>query len=74
MPEFHYRLPKRAGGARPGSHPGSSFGAGQAFAMHARLFEIVGTAAPEQNAAMHLGVQGFHTSAKRKLCRYLQVV
>jgi uncharacterized protein (DUF58 family) len=39
MPEFHYRLPKRAGGARPGSHPGSSFGAGQAFAMHARLFD-----------------------------------
>jgi len=39
MPEFHYRLPMRAGGWRPGSHPGSSFGAGQAFAMHARLFD-----------------------------------
>jgi len=39
MPEFHYRLPMRAGGSRPGSHPGSSFGAGQAFAMHARLFD-----------------------------------
>jgi uncharacterized protein (DUF58 family) len=39
MPEFHYRLPMRAGGSRPGSHPGSSFGAGQEFAMHARLFD-----------------------------------
>ena len=39
MPEFHYKLPMRAGGSRPGSHPGSSFGAGQAFAMHARLFD-----------------------------------
>ncbi|CAN7302125.1 DUF58 domain-containing protein [Caballeronia sp. LjRoot29] len=39
MPEFHYRLPMCAGGSRPGSHPGSSFGAGQAFAMHARLFD-----------------------------------
>jgi uncharacterized protein (DUF58 family) len=39
MPEFHYRLPMRGGGSRPGSHPGSSFGAGQAFAMHARLFD-----------------------------------
>jgi uncharacterized protein (DUF58 family) len=38
-PEFHYRLPKRSGGSRPGSHPGSSFGAGQEFAMHARLFD-----------------------------------
>jgi uncharacterized protein (DUF58 family) len=38
-PEFHYRLPRRSGGSRPGSHPGSSFGAGQEFAMHARLFD-----------------------------------
>ncbi len=38
-PEFHYRLPMRAGGFRPGSHPGSSFGAGQEFAMHGRLFD-----------------------------------
>jgi hypothetical protein len=38
-PEFHYRLPMRAGGSRPGSHPGSSFGAGQEFAMHGRLFD-----------------------------------
>ncbi|WP_122151649.1 DUF58 domain-containing protein [Paraburkholderia sp.] len=37
--EFHYRLPMRAGGFRPGSHPGSSFGAGQEFAMHGRLFD-----------------------------------
>jgi hypothetical protein len=29
----------RAGGARPGSHPGSSFGSGQQFAMHGRLFD-----------------------------------
>jgi uncharacterized protein (DUF58 family) len=39
MAEFHYRLPTRAGGARPGSHPGSSFGSGQQFAMHGRLFD-----------------------------------
>lgn len=37
--EFHYRLPMRAGGFRPGSHPGSGFGAGQEFAMHGRLFD-----------------------------------
>ncbi|NML30433.1 DUF58 domain-containing protein [Paraburkholderia antibiotica] len=37
--EFHYRLPTRAGGARPGSHPGASFGSGQQFAMHGRLFD-----------------------------------
>ncbi|PXW28554.1 DUF58 domain-containing protein [Paraburkholderia caballeronis] len=37
--EFHYRLPGRAGGFRPGSHPGTSFGVGQAFALHARLFD-----------------------------------
>lgn len=37
--EFHYRLPMRASGFRPGSHPGTSFGAGQEFAMHARLFD-----------------------------------
>jgi uncharacterized protein (DUF58 family) len=37
--EFHYRLPTRASGARPGSHPGSSFGSGQQFAMHGRLFD-----------------------------------
>jgi len=37
--EFHYRLPGRTGGFRPGSHPGRSFGAGQAFALHAKLFD-----------------------------------
>ncbi|PMS30521.1 DUF58 domain-containing protein [Paraburkholderia rhynchosiae] len=37
--EFHYRLPMRASGFRPGSHRGSSFGAGQEFAMHGRLFD-----------------------------------
>lgn len=34
---FHYRLPNRIGGLRPGSHPGSSLGAGQEFISHARL-------------------------------------
>lgn len=37
--EFHYRLPVRANGVRPGSHPGASFGPGQEFAMHARLVD-----------------------------------
>ncbi|MBW9103147.1 DUF58 domain-containing protein [Paraburkholderia phenoliruptrix] len=37
--EFHYRLPMRSAGVRPGSHRGSSFGAGQEFAMHGRLFD-----------------------------------
>lgn len=37
--EFHYRLPGRAGGFRPGSHAGTSFGAGQQFALHARLVD-----------------------------------
>ncbi len=37
--EFHYRLGKRVGGHRPGSHPGLSLGSGQDFAAHARLFD-----------------------------------
>lgn len=37
--EFHYRLPGRASGFRPGSHPGTSLGAGQEFALHARLVD-----------------------------------
>ena len=37
LQEFHYRLPDRIGGQRPGSHPGSSLGAGQEFVAHARL-------------------------------------
>ena len=39
MSEFHYRLPKRVSGWRPGSHPGSSLGGGQEFVSHARLFD-----------------------------------
>jgi uncharacterized protein (DUF58 family) len=37
--EFHYRLPRRVSGWRPGSHPGSSLGGGQEFVSHARLFD-----------------------------------
>jgi hypothetical protein len=36
--EFHYRLPRRAAGWRPGSHPGSSLGAGQEFVSHVSLY------------------------------------
>jgi uncharacterized protein (DUF58 family) len=39
MQEFHYRLPKRTAGWRPGAHPGSSQGAGQEFVSHMRLFD-----------------------------------
>jgi len=37
--EFHYRLPYRVGGWRPGSHPGTSLGAGQEFVSHASLHD-----------------------------------
>ncbi|WP_088284070.1 DUF58 domain-containing protein [Ideonella sp. A 288] len=37
--EFHYRLPHRFGGQRPGAHRGTSLGAGQGFAAHRRLFD-----------------------------------
>ena len=37
--EFHYRFPGRIGGQRPGSHPGSSVGAGQEFVAHRSLFD-----------------------------------
>jgi uncharacterized protein (DUF58 family) len=37
--EFHYRLPQRIGGWRPGSHRGSSLGAGQEFVSHMRLYD-----------------------------------
>ncbi len=37
--EFHYRLPQRIGGWRPGSHRGSSLGAGQEFVSHLRLYD-----------------------------------
>jgi uncharacterized protein (DUF58 family) len=38
-PEFHYRLPGRFGGQRPGAHHGTSLGVGQGFAAHRRLFD-----------------------------------
>jgi uncharacterized protein (DUF58 family) len=37
--EFHYRLPRRVRGWRPGSHPGSGFGAGQEFVAHISLYD-----------------------------------
>lgn len=37
--EFHYRLPRRLAGHRPGSHPGLSLGAGQEFVSHASLHD-----------------------------------
>jgi hypothetical protein len=37
--EFHYRLPQRFGGQRPGAHAGSSLGGGQQFAAHRRLMD-----------------------------------
>lgn len=37
--EFHYRLPQRFGGWRPGAHRGLSQGGGQEFAAHRRLFD-----------------------------------
>ncbi|CAG9260490.1 DUF58 domain-containing protein [Paraburkholderia unamae] len=36
---FHYRFALRASGHRPGSHPGTSVGAGDTFALHGRLFD-----------------------------------
>jgi hypothetical protein len=37
--EFHYRLPRRLGAWRAGSHPATSLGAGQEFASHASLYD-----------------------------------
>ena len=37
--EFHYRLPHRVRGFRPGSHPGLSIGAGQEFVSHVNLYD-----------------------------------
>ncbi len=37
--EFHYRLPNRVRGHRPGSHPGLTVGAGQEFVSHVSLYE-----------------------------------
>ena len=39
LQEFHYRLPGRASGWRPGSHRSHSLGGGQEFVTHARLFD-----------------------------------
>jgi uncharacterized protein (DUF58 family) len=39
MHEFHYRLPMRSPGPRPGAHHGSSLGSGQRFAAHRRLLD-----------------------------------
>jgi uncharacterized protein (DUF58 family) len=37
--EFHYRLPRRLGAWRPGSHPATSLGAGQEFVSHMSLYD-----------------------------------
>ncbi|MEP7245186.1 MAG: MxaS protein [Gammaproteobacteria bacterium] len=37
--EFHYRLPRRVSGWRPGAHPGSSLGGGQEFVSHMSLYD-----------------------------------
>lgn len=37
--EFHYRLPRRVGGWRPGAHKGSSLGAGMEFVSHMSLYD-----------------------------------
>ena len=37
--EFHYRLPDRVAGWRPGAHPATSLGAGQEFVSHMSLYE-----------------------------------
>jgi uncharacterized protein (DUF58 family) len=37
--EFHYTLPHRVGGARPGAHAGTALGDGLVFAGHRRLFD-----------------------------------
>lgn len=36
--EFHYRLPRRLGGRRPGAHAATSLGSGQEFVAHASLY------------------------------------
>ncbi|HEY6643371.1 hypothetical protein [Povalibacter sp.] len=37
--EFHYKVPRRSAGWRPGSHIGSSLGTGQEFVSHGRLYD-----------------------------------
>jgi uncharacterized protein (DUF58 family) len=39
LAEFHYRLPRRLGAWRPGSHPASTLGAGQEFVAHMNLYD-----------------------------------
>jgi uncharacterized protein (DUF58 family) len=39
LPEFHYRIPRRLGAWRPGSHPATSLGAGQEFVSHMSLYD-----------------------------------
>ncbi len=36
--DFHYRLPARSGGWRPGAHAGRALGSGEDFIAHASLF------------------------------------
>ena len=38
--EFHYRVPGRAGGYRPGAHRGTAVGPGLDFAGYSRLFDV----------------------------------
>jgi uncharacterized protein (DUF58 family) len=37
--EFHYRMPRRAGGQRPGTHRGTALGTGLEFFAHQRLYD-----------------------------------
>ena len=37
--EFHYRIPRRLGAWRPGSHPATTLGAGQEFVSHMSLYD-----------------------------------
>ena len=37
--EFHYRIPRRMGAWRPGSHPATSLGVGQEFVSHMSLYD-----------------------------------
>lgn len=38
--EFHYRLPGRVAGGRPGAHAGTALGTGQMFVTHVSLFQM----------------------------------
>src|SRR5690606_4571468 len=37
--EIHYRIPRRLGAWRPGSHPATTLGAGQEFVSHVSLYD-----------------------------------